>query len=144
MILRRFAVLIVLLGNLMVNSEEAVAASKKELAEGLIIEELKAGSGKQATKGSKVEVHYTGWLAENGWNKGKKFDSSLDRGSPFAFPLGAGQVIRGWDQGVTGMKEGEKRVLYIPAALGYGTQGAGAVIPPNSNLIFEVELLKVQ
>lgn len=106
---------------------------------GLKIQILKQGSGEKATKGRLVSVHYTGWLTN-----GKKFDSSLDRNQPFHFRLGARQVIAGWDEGVEGMKVGEKRKLTIPPELGYGRQGAGAVIPPNATLIFDVELLKVQ
>ena len=93
------------------------------------------GGGTEATSGREVTVHYTGWL-ENG----KKFDSSVDRGQPFSFPLGAGRVIKGWDEGVAGMKVGGKRTLTIPANLGYGARGAGGVIPPNATLIFDVEL----
>src|SRR5215212_6809528 len=93
--------------------------------------------GAAATPGKRVSVHYTGWLYENG-QKGKKFDSSLDRGQPFAFPLGGGQVIKGWDEGVQGMKVGGARKLTIPANLGYGAQGAGGVIPPNATLVFDV------
>lgn len=100
------------------------------------------GSGAEAVKGKRVTVHYTGWLDENG-EKGKKFDSSVDRGSPFTFSLGSGQVIKGWDEGVAGMKVGGKRTLYIPSQMGYGSRGAGGVIPPNAGLIFDVELLKV-
>lgn len=92
------------------------------------------------TRGSVVTVHYTGWLDVNG-QPGKKFDSSVDRGEPFQFVIGVGQVIKGWDEGVALMKKGEKRRIFIPAALGYGVRGAGAVIPPNANLIFDVELL---
>lgn len=106
---------------------------------GLEYEILKEGAGTEAKKGDKVTVHYTGWLKSNG----KKFDSSVDRGDPFVFPLGGGMVIRGWDEGVAGMKIGEKRRLTIPPDLGYGARGAGGVIPPNADLIFEVELLKV-
>jgi FKBP-type peptidyl-prolyl cis-trans isomerase FkpA len=109
---------------------------------GLVIEELVAGSGAVAAAGQKVSVHYTGWLSEAG-NAGKKFDSSRDRGEPFVFPLGRGQVIRGWDEGVAGMKVGGKRKLTIPPNLGYGARGAGGVIPPNATLIFEVELLSL-
>jgi FKBP-type peptidyl-prolyl cis-trans isomerase len=111
--------------------------------EGLQYETIKAGSGKVAEAGKRVQVHYTGWLNQDG-KKGKKFDSSVDRGQPFVFGLGAGQVIRGWDEGVAGMKVGEKRTLFIPAALGYGARGAGGVIPPNADLIFDVELLGVE
>jgi len=109
---------------------------------GLVIEELTVGSGETAAKGKRVTVHYTGWLDENG-GKGKKFDSSRDRNDPFVFPLGAGHVIRGWDEGVAGMKVGGSRRLTIPAALGYGSRGAPGVIPPGATLVFEVELLKV-
>jgi FKBP-type peptidyl-prolyl cis-trans isomerase len=97
------------------------------------------GSGATAEKGQTVSVHYTGWLTN-----GKKFDSSLDRGQPFRFNLGAGQVIKGWDEGVAGMKVGGKRQLRIPPELGYGSRGAGGVIPPNATLIFDVELLGVR
>ena len=107
-------------------------------ASGLIIEELKVGTGAEAVAGQYVSVHYTGWLTD-----GTKFDSSKDRGDPFEFPLGAGHVIRGWDEGVQGMKIGGSRKLTIPADLGYGPRGAGGVIPPNATLIFEVELLGV-
>lgn len=112
-------------------------------ASGLKYQELAAGAGAEAKPGQIVQVHYTGWLDESG-KKGKKFDSSLDRGTPFEFPLGAGRVIRGWDEGVAGMKIGEKRELLIPANLGYGERGAGGAIPPNANLIFDVELLAVK
>nr|WP_086425838.1 FKBP-type peptidyl-prolyl cis-trans isomerase [Nitrospira cf. moscoviensis SBR1015] len=97
------------------------------------------GTGDTAVAGKNVNVHYTGWL-ENG----KKFDSSVDRGQPFSFPLGAGRVIKGWDEGVQGMKVGGKRKLTIPSDLGYGSRGAGGVIPPNATLIFDVELLGVR
>ena len=105
---------------------------------GLVIEELLVGSGAAAAAGQKVTVHYTGWLAD-----GKKFDSSMDRGDPFVFALGRGQVIKGWDEGVAGMKVGGKRKLTIPPSLGYGARGAGGVIPSNATLLFEVELLAV-
>ncbi len=108
--------------------------------DGLQYEIIKPGTGKVAQAGQRVQVHYTGWLNQGG-KKGKKFDSSVDRGKPFVFGLGQGMVIRGWDEGVAGMKVGEKRTLYIPAALGYGARGAGGVIPPNADLIFDVELL---
>jgi FKBP-type peptidyl-prolyl cis-trans isomerase len=106
---------------------------------GLKYVDLQEGQGQEAKAGQTVSVHYTGWL-ENG----TKFDSSLDRRQPFSFKLGAGQVIRGWDEGVAGMKIGGKRKLTIPADLGYGARGAGGVIPPNATLIFEVELLGVK
>lgn len=105
-------------------------------ASGLIIEELHVGTGAEAVAGQYVSVHYTGWLTD-----GTKFDSSKDRGDPFEFPLGAGHVIRGWDEGVQGMKVGGSRKLTIPPDLGYGPRGAGGVIPPNATLVFEVELL---
>lgn len=104
----------------------------------LIKEDLKAGNGAEATSGKKVSVHYVGTLTN-----GKKFDSSRDRSEPFKFTLGAGQVIKGWDQGVAGMKVGGLRKLTIPAALGYGARGFPPVIPPDSTLVFEVELLGV-
>lgn len=105
-------------------------------ASGLEYWDIKQGTGDTAKAGQKVKVHYTGWL-----ESGKKFDSSVDRGEPFQFSLGAGQVIKGWDEGVAGMKVGGKRQLKIPASLGYGARGAGGVIPPNATLIFDVELL---
>lgn len=104
----------------------------------LIIEDLTVGDGAEAVAGEEVTVHYTGWLTN-----GSKFDSSKDRFQPFSFPLGAGHVIKGWDQGVVGMKVGGKRKLTIPPELGYGARGAGEVIPPNATLVFEVELLQV-
>ena len=104
----------------------------------LITEDLVPGTGAEATSGQKVTVHYTGWLTN-----GTKFDSSKDRGDPFVFQLGKGQVIKGWDEGVKGMKVGGKRKLTIPPAMGYGARGAGGVIPPNATLVFEVELLGV-
>ena len=102
----------------------------------LKIEDLEVGTGAEAQAGQIVTVHYTGWLTD-----GQKFDSSKDRNDPFVFPLGQGMVIKGWDQGVVGMKVGGKRKLTIPPELGYGARGAGGVIPPNATLIFEVELL---
>ncbi len=118
-------------------------ASMMTTDSGLRYEDHKIGDGATATAGQKVSVHYTGWLDQDG-EKGKKFDSSVDRGRPFDFPLGAGRVIRGWDEGVAGMKVGGKRTLYIPSKLGYGARGAGGAIPPNADLIFDVEVLKVQ
>lgn len=110
-----------------------------KLASGLQYEDLAVGSGKMAEPGMNVSVHYTGWLTD-----GTKFDSSVDRGTPFVFQLGAGQVIRGWDEGVKGMRIGGKRKLTIPSDLGYGAAGAGGVIPPNATLVFDVELLDVK
>lgn len=111
-----------------------------------IKKDVVVGQGAEATKGNTVAVHYTGWLYSDtaAENKGKKFDSSHDRGEPFEFPLGAGRVIKGWDQGVAGMKVGGQRTLIIPSSLGYGERGAGRVIPPNATLIFDVELLNVR
>lgn len=109
-------------------------------ASGLQYEDTVAGGGATATAGRQVSVHYTGWLYADG-AKGRKFDSSKDRGEPFSFPLGAGHVIGGWDEGVQGMQVGGTRVLIIPPQLGYGARGAGGVIPPNATLMFEVELL---
>ena len=114
-------------------------------ASGLQFIDTTVGTGAEAAAGAHVQVHYTGWLYDEGaaGKKGAKFDSSKDRGDPFAFDLGAGSVIKGWDEGVQGMKVGGARTLIIPAALGYGARGAGGVIPPNATLIFEVELLAV-
>lgn len=109
---------------------------------GLQFADLEAGDGDEAKTGGNVTVHYTGWLYEDG-QAGAKFDSSKDRGQPFDFPLGAGHVIKGWDEGVAGMKVGGKRHLIIPPELGYGARGAGGVIPPNATLLFEVDLLAV-
>jgi len=109
-------------------------------ASGLQFEDTVTGSGAVATAGQDVTVHYTGWLFNNG-AQGAKFDSSKDRNDPFVFSLGAGMVIRGWDEGVAGMQVGGKRTLVIPPELGYGARGAGGVIPPNATLKFEVELL---
>src|ERR1700749_4100433 len=119
------------------------AGQKMTTASGLQIEDTKAGTGATPKTGQTCVMHYTGWLYENG-QKGKKFDSSVDRGEPFEFPIGRGQVIAGWDEGVASMKVGGKRTLIIPAALGYGARGAGGVIPPNATLMFDVELLGVK
>ncbi len=110
---------------------------------GLQYEDVKVGTGDSPKKGQMAVVHYTGWLWENG-AKGKKFDSSVDRGQPFSFPVGQGRVIKGWDEGVATMKVGGKRILLIPPDLGYGSRGAGGAIPPNATLIFEVELLEIK
>jgi FKBP-type peptidyl-prolyl cis-trans isomerase FkpA len=106
----------------------------------LVIEDLRVGQGEPVAPGSMVSVHYTGWLWQDG-QQGRAFDSSRDRGLPFEFALGAGQVIAGWDQGVSGMRVGGLRRLTIAPELGYGARGAGGVIPPNATLLFEVELL---
>jgi FKBP-type peptidyl-prolyl cis-trans isomerase len=116
-----------------------VTGDGTKTADGLQYWDIKVGAGPTAEKGQTVKVHYTGWLTN-----GQKFDSSVDRGQPFVFHLGAGQVIKGWDEGVAGMKVGGKRQLRIPPELGYGARGAGGVIPPNATLIFDVELLGVQ
>ncbi len=110
------------------------------LPSGLRYQDEVVGTGPEPKAGQQVTVQYTGWLDEGG-KKGTKFDSSRDRNQPFSFPLGAGQVIKGWDEGVATMKTGGKRTLIIPPALGYGARGAGGVIPPNATLIFDVELL---
>jgi FKBP-type peptidyl-prolyl cis-trans isomerase len=110
---------------------------------GLKYQDTVEGKGEAAKAGDEVEVNYTGWLTTDGTDKGKKFDSSIGR-KPFRFKLGAGDVIKGWDEGVAGMKPGGKRTLVIPAALGYGARGAGDDIPPNSTLLFEVELLRIK
>jgi peptidylprolyl isomerase len=110
---------------------------------GLQYRDVKEGTGEKPKKGQTCVVHYTGWLWVND-TKGRKFDSSKDRGEPFDFPVGAGRVIKGWDEGVAGMKIGAKRELIIPSDLGYGARGAGGVIPPNATLFFEVELLEVR
>ena len=112
----------------------------------LVKNDVTTGSGSEASAGQRVTMHYTGWLydASAADKKGRKFDSSRDRNDPFAFRLGAGEVIRGWDEGVAGMKVGGQRTLTIPSDLGYGRRGAGGVIPPNATLIFDVELLDVK
>ena len=112
------------------------------MSNGLQITDTKAGTGAEARKGQTVTVHYTGWLFNNG-QQGAKFDSSRDRKDPFKFPLGSGMVIKGWDEGVAGMKVGGQRTLIIPPERGYGVRGAGGVIPPNATLKFDVELLGV-
>jgi peptidylprolyl isomerase len=112
-------------------------------ASGLQITDTVVGTGAAPRTGQTCVMHYTGWLYVNG-AKGKKFDSSVDRGEPFEFPIGTGRVIKGWDEGVASMKVGGKRTLIIPPALGYGASGAGGVIPPNATLVFDVELLGVK
>ncbi len=115
----------------------------KTTPSGLQYEDTKEGTGATPKTGQTCVMHYTGWLWEKG-AKGAKFDSSLDRGQPFEFPLGQGRVIKGWDEGVATMKVGGKRTLLIPPGLGYGARGAGGVIPPNATLLFEVELVGVK
>jgi FKBP-type peptidyl-prolyl cis-trans isomerase FkpA len=120
-------------------SIKGASMSGTTTSSGLVIDEITLGEGDEAQPGRMVSVHYTGWLID-----GAKFDSSVDRNEPFDFPLGGGYVIRGWDEGVAGMKVGGKRKLTIPPDLGYGQRGAGGVIPPNATLVFEVELLAVR
>lgn len=110
---------------------------------GLTITDTEEGTGPSPQIGQICVMHYTGWLYENG-AKGRKFDSSVDRGQPFEFPIGTGRVIKGWDEGVASMKVGGKRTLVIPPELGYGARGAGGVIPPNATLVFDVELLALR
>lgn len=126
-------------------AEEKMTAAEgfTATATGLQIKDETVGTGAEAAVGRPVAVHYTGWLYVNG-DKGTKFDSSKDRGQPFVFPLGASRVIKGWDEGVVGMKVGGKRTLIIPADLAYGQRGAGGVIPPGATLIFDIELLEVR
>jgi len=121
----------------------AQAGKPVTTASGLQIIDSKVGTGPSPKTGQTCVMHYTGWLYENG-AKGKKFDSSVDRGQPFEFKIGQHQVIAGWDEGVASMKVGGKRTLIIPAALGYGAQGAGNAIPPNATLMFDVELLGIK
>jgi peptidylprolyl isomerase len=126
-------------------SDDASAQSAKPVttSSGLQMIDTKPGTGASPKQGQTAVVHYTGYLNDNG-AKGKKFDSSVDRGQPFEFPVGAGRVIKGWDEGVASMKIGGKRTLIVPPQLGYGERGAGGVIPPNATLIFDVELLGVK
>ncbi len=138
---RLFAATTILMG--VVAAMPSEAQQEKTTASGLRFTDMRVGTGKTATAGRNVEVHYTGWLYLDGL-KGKQFDSSRGR-EPFTFPLGGGQVIKGWDEGVAGMKEGGRRTLIIPPQLAYGAAGAGnGVIPPNATLMFEVELLHVK
>jgi FKBP-type peptidyl-prolyl cis-trans isomerase FkpA len=126
-------------------TKQATSTMGKSNVTELIKKDDKIGTGTEATAGHNVTVHYTGWLYDEKEpdHKGRKFDSSRDRNEPFVFALGAGQVIKGWDQGVAGMKVGGQRTLIIPPDLGYGARGAGGVIPPNATLVFDVELLGV-
>ena len=142
-ILLSFAALIAAAGVLLADDkakdEKKTESKTVTTNSGLKYIDLKEGTGERAREGDTVSVHYTGWLKD-----GKKFDSSRDRNRPFSFELGAGKVIKGWDEGVAGMKEGGKRKLIIPPELGYGERGAPGAIPPNAELTFEVELLKVR
>jgi len=124
-------------------ADESKSKKMKQTESGLEYRDLKEGTGETPKAGQNCVVHYTGWLWDNN-AKGKKFDSSVDKGEPLSFAVGAGEVIKGWDEGVATMKVGGKRQLLIPAKLGYGARGAGGVIPPNANLFFEVELLDVK
>ena len=147
MILTRFACAVLALAIVAavtpLRRSDAATNQVIEMPSGLKYTDTKTGDGAAAAAGNKVSVHYTGWLYNNG-QKGAKFDSSLDRGQPFDFALGKQQVIKGWDEGVAGMRVGGKRTLVIPPELGYGARGAGGVIPPNATLMFDIELLGVQ
>ena len=135
-----FSVVAVLAAQTRAQEKDKSKVKEKKVGDAVLkYEDLKEGTGDEAKKGDVVEVHYTGWLTDK-----TKFDSSLDRKQPFSFKLGAGRVIKGWDEGVAGMKVGGKRQLRIPPELGYGDRGAGGVIPPNATLIFDVELLDVK
>ncbi len=143
--------LITLMSSLVVNTANAIEINLKEeikmeekITE-LIKNDIELGEGREAEKGLSVTVHYTGWLhdASAKEGKGKKFDSSLDRREPFKFVLGVGQVIKGWDEGVNGMKIGGHRLIMIPSVMGYGSRGAGGAIPPDADLIFDVQLLGI-
>jgi peptidylprolyl isomerase len=143
----RFAAIAAAIGLVLSVAAPSLAPAQEgkttELADGLKYTDTKIGDGETAEKGYIVSVHYTGWIYKNG-NKGAKFDSSLDRGKPITFKLGNGQVIKGWDEGIAGMKSGGKRTLIIPPSLAYGANGSGGVIPPNATLIFEVELVSAR
>ena len=143
--LATFALIAGLSGVIAAGSPTPAAAQAKTMttSSGLQITDSVVGTGESPKTGQTCIMHYTGWLYVNGM-KGKKFDSSVDRGEPFEFPIGRGRVIKGWDEGVATMKVGGKRTLIIPPALGYGERGAGGVIPPNATLMFDVELLGVK
>jgi FKBP-type peptidyl-prolyl cis-trans isomerase FkpA len=138
-----FALIAALSGGFITTATAQTAGKTMTTASGLQITDSVAGTGVSPKTGQTCVMHYTGWLYQNGV-KGKKFDSSVDRGQPFEFPIGTGRVIKGWDEGVASMKVGGKRTLIIPPALGYGASGAGGVIPPNATLMFDVELLSVK
>jgi peptidylprolyl isomerase len=139
------AVIVVVAGGMFASATVHAQTPGKPMttASGLQIIDTKVGAGASPKTGQTCVMHYTGWLYENG-AKGKKFDSSVDRGQPFEFPIGTHRVIPGWDEGVASMKVGGKRTLIIPPQLGYGERGAGGVIPPNATLIFDVELLGIK
>jgi peptidylprolyl isomerase len=145
----RSALSLVIMGTVIIAMGAITAATAQTpgrtmtTASGLKITDTTVGTGATPKAGQTCVMHYTGWLYENG-TKGKKFDSSVDRGTPFEFPLGQGAVIKGWDEGVASMKVGGKRTLIISPALGYGARGAGGVIPPNATLMFDVELIGVK
>jgi FKBP-type peptidyl-prolyl cis-trans isomerase FkpA len=148
---KSIAIFTSLLGILLITACQQQGETEMSDSAGMGVSELQItdvsdGDGPTAEAGQKVIVHYTGWLYDPGRpdNRGEKFDSSVDRDEPFSFSLGAGQVIRGWDEGFAGMQVGGKRILVIPPDMGYGARGAGAVIPPNATLMFEVELLDIQ
>ena len=136
------AIITVIAGGMFASASVQAQTAGKPMTtpSGLQIIDSKVGTGASPKTGQTCVMHYTGWLYENG-AKGKKFDSSVDRNEPFEFPVGAGRVIKGWDEGVSSMKVGGKRTLLIPPKLGYGDRGAGGVIPPGATLLFEVELL---
>jgi peptidylprolyl isomerase len=143
-VLRLLAAVVLALGAFAIATTPTSAqGTTMTTASGLQITDSKVGSGASPKTGQVCVMHYTGWLYDNG-AKGAKFDSSLDRGEPFEFQIGMGQVIKGWDEGVASMKVGGRRTLIIPPQLGYGARGAGGVIPPNATLIFDVELLGVK
>ncbi len=143
MILDRRALMAFALGLVLAVPQLHAEGKTMTTASGLKIEDTQVGTGESPKRGDTCVMHYTGWLYENG-AKGAKFDSSVDRGQPFKFTIGVGQVIGGWDEGVATMKVGGKRTLIIPPDLGYGARGAGRVIPPNATLIFDVELLGIE
>jgi len=138
-----FAFALAIIGSAIMTDKSDAQPAPVTTSSGLQVIDTKPGAGAQPRAGQTVTVHYTGWLYVNG-AKGQKFDSSVDRKEPFEFPVGAGRVIKGWDEGVGSMKVGGKRTLIIPPSLGYGERGAGGVIPPNATLIFDVELLGVK
>ncbi|VAW85755.1 Peptidylprolyl isomerase, FKBP-type [hydrothermal vent metagenome] len=148
MLIKRIC-LISLITSFMVLNGCSDSVETKSATEGMmefVKTDIAVGHGAEVTQGDTVAVHYTGWLYDDSVadKKGQQFDSSRDRGSPFEFPLGAGRVIKGWDQGVEGMKVGGRRILIIPSNLGYGKKGSGRAIPPNATLVFDVELLDVR